>query len=516
MPGGSSTTKSVQQTFVDPNVYQALYGSGATQTVFGKKGQVKTPGATGTGGLLQNAGQLAQQPALNPLQSQALQQGANYLASPDALSGYNAMNQVGQNLTNFQNPYSGSVPNVQAAQAASLGGSAPQMGAAQGQVSNFQPGQGIDWLAIQKAIGDTFRPADVTGGGVGGIGVNWQDAATKALSGQVDNPYLTDMAKGAADVATENYLRSVAPAMRSGARMSGMYGSSRQGIAEGLAQSDLNNQVLRASTDLFGGAYENAQQRAAAMAGQMAGLDTQRDISGAQLGLQGQIANQNAALQAGQLGLNTAQGLAGYDLGRQGLGLDAASLAQQGSMQNAGFANQANQANLGASLDWAGLQQQGNLANAGFQQQTNLANADNWLQGQGLNMQGANMAAQNQLAGAGALQGASQIPFQNLQNLYGIGTQQQQAPWNQLGQYANLLYPQANLGAANTQNQTTSQQMGAGQIGMGLLGMASGGLGGIGAGTLANLAGPLAGGLDAAKSFFGGGLYTPTIYQPRM
>jgi hypothetical protein len=322
------------------------------------------------------------------------------------------------------------------------------------------------------------------------VGVNWEDAATKALSGQVDNPYLTDMAKGAADVASENYLRQIAPAMRSGARMSGMYGSSRQGIAEGLAQSDLNNQILRASTDLFGGAYENAQQRAAAMAGQMAGLDTQRDISGAQLGLQGQIANQSAALQAGQLGLNTAQGLAGYDLGRQGLGLDAASLSQQGSMQNAGFANQANQANLGAALDWAGLQQQGNLANAGYQQQANLANAGNWLSGQGLNLQGAGMQNQAQLQGAAAMQDASQIPFQNLQQLYGLGTTQQQAPWQQLGQYANLLYPQANLGQAQTQNQTTTQQMGSGQI---LGGLASLGMGAMTGGLGAGLGGLLGG-----------------------
>ena len=117
------------------------------------------------------------------------------------------------------------------------------------------------------------------------------------------------MAQGGADVATENYLRNVAPAQRAGARMSGMYGGSRQGIAEGLAQSDLNNQILRASTDLFGNAYESAQQRAAAMSGQMAGLDTQRDISNAQIGMQGQIANQDAALRAGQLGLSTAQGL---------------------------------------------------------------------------------------------------------------------------------------------------------------------------------------------------------------
>lgn len=510
MSGGSTTTKGVSQSMIDPRMYQSIYGAGAVQPIFGKKGQIKNQAAvdasiaaqgTGGGGLLGQAGQLAQQPALNPLQTQALTQGANYLASPQALQGYNALNQVGSNLAGFQNPYSASgMPQVSAP------GSTPQMGAAQGQVSNFQPGAGVDWLAIQKAIGDTFQPAGVSGGSVGGTGVNWQDAANQALSGQVDNPYLKQMAQGGADVATENYLRNVAPAQRAGARMSGMYGSSRQGIAEGLAQSDLNNQILRASTDLYGNAYESAQQRAAAMAGQMAGLDTQRSISNAQLGLQGSIANQDAALRAGQLGLSTAQGLANYDLGRQGIGLDAASLAQQGSMQNAGYANQANQANLGAAIDWAKLGQSGQMANQ-----------DAWLSGQGLNLQGAGMQNQANLQGAAALQDASQIPFANLQQLYGLGTTQQQAPWNQLGQYANLLYPQANLGSAQTQSQTTQQQMGAGQVlgGALSLGLGAAGTGGL-SGLLGGLGGAMAPGLDALKSFAGGGLYTPTIYTPRM
>ena len=621
MSGGKQTTKGVQQTMVDPNVYQALYGTGATQTIFGKKGNVKTPGTTGTGGLLQNAQQLAQQPALNPLQSQSLEQGANYLASPGALQGYNAFNQVGNSLLGFQNPYnagglpqvsatnataaqgqiasgaapqmgtaqgqiaSGAAPGMSAATGQVASGPAPTMGAAQAQLSNWQPGAGIDWLAIQKSIGETFKPAGV-GGGVGGLGINWQDAANKALGGQVDNPYLREMAANAAGVASENYARNIAPVTRAGARQSGMYGSSRQGIAEGIAQGDLNRAITDASTNLYGNAYESAQQRAAQMAGQMAGYDTQRDISNAQLGLQGSIANQDAALRAGQLGLSTAQGMANYDLGKQGLGLDAATLAQQGALANAGYQNQANLANLGAATDWAGLQQQGSLANAGMlndasrsnlgaaidwsglqqqgslanagmlndaarsnlgaaidwsglqqqgslanagmQQQANLANAGfqndasrtnaaNWLQGQGLNMEGANLAAQNQLAGAGALQGASQIPFQNLQSLYGLGTTQQQAPWNQLGQYANLLYPQANLGAAQMQNSTTSSQLGAGQVLGGALGIGMGMMGGGGlSGLLGGLGGMVAPGIDALKSFAGGGLYTPTIYTPRM
>ena len=82
----------------------------------------------------------------------------------------------------------------------------------------------------------------------------------------------------------------------------------------------------------------------------------------------------------------------------------------------------------------------------------------NWLSGQGLNLQGAGMQNQAQLQGAAALQDASQIPFANLQNLYGLGTTQQQAPWNQLGQYANLLYPQANLGQGQTQTDHQHQR----------------------------------------------------------
>jgi hypothetical protein len=597
------TTTSAQSGQLNPYMYSSLYGAGAVQPVYTKKGRVKNQAeidaanaarAASGGGLMGQAEQLSQQPAMNPLQTQALQQSANYLASPQALQGYNALNSAGGNLMGFQNPVNlsgmsqvsqpGAMPTSTAASAGSLAGSAPQASAAQaqlaqgnapmvggssvsvfnpnsipqvqaaqGQLANFQPGGPIDWLGIQKAIGQTFQPAGV-GGGVGGVGVNWQDAATKAMSGQADNPYLTQMAKGGADVATENYLRNVAPAQRAGARMSGMYGGSRQGIAEGLAQSDLNNQILRASTDLFGNAYESAQQRAAAMSGQMAGLDTQRAISNAQLGLQGSIANQDAALRAGQLGLSTAQGLANYDLGRQGIGLDAASLAQQGGLANAGMLNQvglgnqdaylrgaglaqegsqfnanlgqnANLANQRAGIDWAGLQQQGNLANAGFQQQANLANQsagldwaglgqqrdlanagfqqqsnlanqsagidwaklgqqgqianqDSFLRGQGLNLQGAGLAGEMQARGAGMLQDASQVPYANLANLYGIGSIQQQAPWDQLGRYSGLLQPYSGMGSSQSTSTTTPGITGA---------QTAGGLLNIGAGILGNM-----------------------------
>jgi len=92
---------------------------------------------------------------------------------------------------------------------------------------------------------------------------------------------------------TDNLQRNVLPGIRGGAIAAGQYGGSRQGIAEGLAISDLTKQMNNSNTQFglgataanssaLAGAYENGQNRA---------LSAAQGLSGQQYG----VASQDAA-----------------------------------------------------------------------------------------------------------------------------------------------------------------------------------------------------------------------------
>jgi hypothetical protein len=158
-------------------------------------------------------------------------------------------------------------------------------------------------------------------------GLDPSGALSRLLSGTPDNPYLDAQANAITGMMTRNMNENVMPGIRSGAISAGQYGGSRQGIAEGLAASRLNQDLAPALTGLYGGAYENAQQR---MAGTASGLNEQA----------ANMAAQNAANT-----LNTQQFNANLGLQRN---------AQE--MQNA--AQRADLASQGSQLASGGVQGQ--------------------------------------------------------------------------------------------------------------------------------------------------------------
>lgn len=91
------------------------------------------------------------------------------------------------------------------------------------------------------------------------------------LSGKV-NPYVDQMAQSITNQVNRNTLENVMPSIRSGAQAAGQYGSSRQGIAEGLAASRAQQDLGSSLSNLYGSAYENAQGRQAAAAGQLGSM----------------------------------------------------------------------------------------------------------------------------------------------------------------------------------------------------------------------------------------------------
>lgn len=168
-------------------------------------------------------------------------------------------------------------------------------------------------------------------------------ALTKSL--QAGNALAGAQFKSNQESLTDNLQRNIMPGIRGGAIAAGQYGGSRQGIAEGLAVSDLTKQLNNSNTQFglgataanssaLAGAYENGQNRALSAAqglsGQQYGVASQ-DAAARQaadntniqalLATRGQNSNNLATgigLQQGLLG--SAANYSNSDLGRLGMG----------------------------------------------------------------------------------------------------------------------------------------------------------------------------------------------------
>jgi hypothetical protein len=163
------------------------------------------------------------------------------------------------------------------------------------------------------------------------------------------NPYLTKATQGAIDQstnqfrqmqgdATDNLQRNVLGGIRSNSVLSGQYGGSRQGVAEGNAISDFTKQQAQAQTQ-FGQNNTNAAVSAQAQSynqGQDRALAATQSLGAQQYGVAGQNANTK----------------------------------NQAEFMNVNRVNDNQQTR-------AGMEQQTNLANLGAQQGTNALNSSN-------------------------------------------------------------------------------------------------------------------------------------------
>ena len=107
-----------------------------------------------------------------------------------------------------------------------------------------------------------------------------QNSMNQFLGGEIDTNTLDGMQQAATNRAMVGYgdavqdagnmfTQQIAPSIRSGAMLSGQYGGSRQGVAEGVAAGQLNTQLARnardlgtASMDVGQGLYSDAYQQA--------------------------------------------------------------------------------------------------------------------------------------------------------------------------------------------------------------------------------------------------------------
>lgn len=262
---------------------------------------------------------------------------------------------------------------------------------------------------------------------------------------------------------TDNLMKNILPSIRSNAILSGQYGSSRQGVAEGNAIGDFTKAQQQALSQ-FGqnntdaavsaqsGAYNAGQDRALSattgLGAQQYGVAQQNSAQQQQTAIananaQNQVALANQAAQTGvdtnnaqlqqQAGQTNYQGLLSGNLANAGYQQGAASNnyagTQASNLANAGYTQGANINN------YAGTQAT-NLANAGFNQGAASSNLQSQL---GTNTLNSNNTQAGINATGGLLSGA-----------YGTAQAADAYDLNKTGKVAGLLGPYVNANATQT------------------------------------------------------------------
>lgn len=356
-PSGSTTTTTQQQ--IDPRLQALLYGDGST----------------GSSGLLQQIAAQAQTPQASGYQT--FGSGINQYLGGYGVDNFLRSQQAAQRLqgAQFEAPLASNVPGVNVAAIGPSTSNAAQVNA---------PAQ---------------NNIDLTG------------SYNRFINGDAGaNPYLTQGLKAAEDATTagfnsrnnaitQNLQRNILPGLKSNAILSGGFGGSRQGIAEGNALSDYTRQLTDANSSLSAQNNANAinAQAGAFNAGQDRALAATQGLGAQQYG----VASQNAALQ------------------------QQTNLANQQAQQQAVLANQGTALSQGTT-------------NANLQQGVNLANLQSHL----------NTIAQNDQRNATGIGLSSGLLGQAAQ----YGQTAANADWQKLLQGSGALGQYGGLGGSQTQS----------------------------------------------------------------
>lgn len=93
------------------------------------------------------------------------------------------------------------------------------------------------------------------------------------------NPYLDQVFATSAQNVTDQFNRNILPSIKTAGVQSGMYDSSRQGIAEGLAAGEAQKNLAQLSANIYAPAYESERSRqiqAATLAPSLSNWDAQQ------------------------------------------------------------------------------------------------------------------------------------------------------------------------------------------------------------------------------------------------
>lgn len=450
---GGYITNTLGQGNVDPN--QIAQGAGQAASSIGGAQQ-----------LLNAAGQ--------PMSLDASSQFAGSALSPftGALAGSTGYGSLGEASQFAGGPSAGALPASQQFVSGTLGQGGPSFGDAASQVASLGLGNAPDIGQLNTQ----FSANDLNPAAAGQLGAT----ASGAFLGS--NPFLDNVFDNAASRVTEQFNEEVMPGIAAQFGAAGRTGSGAQALTTGRAAGELTDSLSQLASDIYAPAYESERNRQTQAAGQLGQLGLGAGAQSLQaqgLGSTAEQAQQRAGLEAAGLGLQG--GLAGLDAATNLYGLD---LGQQlGAAQLGGdlFSRQ-NQAELGRlgqasdlylgerGLGQSAAQSGGQLGLGG----AGLA-ADLYNSGQGRQLQAGGALADLGLGGLGAMQdlysnigqeqfrAGSLVPqftglqYGDIDRLANVGASvedqsqrliddamnrwnfQQQQPWQQLGNYSNII-----------------------------------------------------------------------------
>lgn len=274
-----------------------------------------------------------------------------------------------------------------------------------------------------------------------GMGSFADRARPEANFSYQESPYLKQQAEAIRGEANQNLQRNILPSIGSQAIATGGFGGSRQGVVEANALNDVNRASTNAISGLYAQDYQNSMNR-----------QLQQYATDMNAYLTGRGQDQSYALGQGNLNLNAQNSQFNNMLGLGNLGLN-----YQNTMQNFGLANRNSDQNFALGLGNLGLGKQNSdnsfmlgLGNLGLGAQN--ANNSFYTAQRGQDLQAAGL-------GANLYNQGNQGYLGQGQGLYGLGSQQQAAPWNTVNN-AN-----AGLGQWSGYGTTTSANTGGGAQG---------------------------------------------------
>lgn len=211
--------------------------------------------------------------------------------------------------------------------------------AAQGALNGtlFSPVQSVGNAATANGAQAQFSLGSL------GMGGAPQDAYNRLLSGKVDTTTLSPVVDSALRRLTDNFNENVLNNIGGAATVSGQYGGSRHGIAEGLAAKGLALSMGDTSANMYNNAYQNAQQLMGNAAGQLGGFATSIANANANNATQASIANANAQNNMMQFNANLGLQNNAQKLAQMNAGMDW--LNSSNNMQNTAIKNSLDLAN---------------------------------------------------------------------------------------------------------------------------------------------------------------------------
>lgn len=250
-------------------------------------------------------------------------------------------------------------------------------------------------------------------------------ALYKLLNNTSSNPHLDAAANAITRKVNQNTLENLLPQVRSGAVGAGQFGSSRQGIAEGLALSRAQEDISSALAAMYQQSYENAQDRSMNIANALNNQAAQLATTNADRNLNADLANQSTRLDADRFNANKQLDTQKFN----------ATSLNDASRFNATSLNNADQFNANKNLD------------------TQKFNADIGFRNNDQEMQRVNTAIDNRMKGLDAMNKVNRMEDLDYSNFVKNLNSLSDWEWDQLNKYANIAFSGAGLGGTQTQKQ---------------------------------------------------------------